>query len=107
MITGFPSPAQGYEHNQMDFKSYIIKHPSATVVRNAFIKKLEFRYALVTALRKLSQSSTTKRQKSTVEFLYMILIRLMLCLNRLTVPLSGESALPVLKSLRCTELKMP
>ena len=32
MITGFPSPAQGYEHNQMDFNSYIIKHPSATVV---------------------------------------------------------------------------
>ena len=32
MITGFPSPAQGYEHKQIDFNSIIIKHPSATVV---------------------------------------------------------------------------
>ena len=32
MITGFPSPAQGYEQHQIDFNSYIIKHPSATVV---------------------------------------------------------------------------
>ena len=32
MITGFPSPAQGYEHSQIDFNSYMIKHPSATVV---------------------------------------------------------------------------
>lgn len=32
MITGFPSPAQGYEQHQTDFNSYIIKHPSATVV---------------------------------------------------------------------------
>ena len=31
MITGFPSPAQGYEHNQIDLNSYVIKHPSATV----------------------------------------------------------------------------
>ena len=99
MITGFPSPAQGYEHNQMDFNSYIIKHPSATVVRNAFIKKLGFRYVWGPALRKHSQSSTTKKQKSTVEVLYIILIRLMLCLNRLTVPLSGESAFAELPRL--------
>ena len=32
MITGFPSPAQGYEGKQIDFNSYMIKHPSATVV---------------------------------------------------------------------------
>ena len=32
MITGFPSPAQGYEQKQIDFNSYIIKHPSATVI---------------------------------------------------------------------------
>ncbi len=31
MITGFPSPAQGYEHNQIDLNSYVIKHPAATV----------------------------------------------------------------------------
>ena len=31
MITGFPSPAQGYEHNGIDLNSYMIKHPSATV----------------------------------------------------------------------------
>lgn len=32
MITGFPSSAQGYEGKQIDFNSYMIKHPSATVV---------------------------------------------------------------------------
>ena len=32
MITGFPSPAQGYEQKQIDFNSYLIKHPYATVV---------------------------------------------------------------------------
>ena len=32
MITGFPSPAQGYEHKGIDFNSILIKHPSATVV---------------------------------------------------------------------------
>lgn len=32
MITGFPSPAQGYEQNGIDFNNILIKHPSATVV---------------------------------------------------------------------------
>ncbi len=32
MITGFPSPAQGYEQSQIDFNSILVKHPSATVV---------------------------------------------------------------------------
>ena len=32
MITGFPSPAQGYEQKGIDFNSILIKHPSATVV---------------------------------------------------------------------------
>ena len=32
MITGFPSPAQGYEHKQIDFNSILVRHPSATVV---------------------------------------------------------------------------
>lgn len=31
MITGFPSPAQGYEDNKIDLNSLFIKHPSATV----------------------------------------------------------------------------
>ena len=31
MITGFPSPAQGYEDKRFDLNSLIIKHPSATV----------------------------------------------------------------------------
>ena len=31
MITGFPSPAQGYEDKNFDLNSLIIKHPSATV----------------------------------------------------------------------------
>lgn len=31
MITGFPSPAQGYEQKGIDFNSILIKHPSATV----------------------------------------------------------------------------
>ena len=31
MITGFPSPAQGYEQKTIDLNSYMIKHPAATV----------------------------------------------------------------------------
>jgi len=31
MITGFPSPAQGYEDNNFDLNALYIKHPSATV----------------------------------------------------------------------------
>ena len=31
MITGFPSPAQGYEDNKFDLNALFIKHPSATV----------------------------------------------------------------------------
>lgn len=31
MITGFPSPAQGYEDKLFDMNSYYIKHPAATV----------------------------------------------------------------------------
>ncbi len=31
MITGFPSPAQGYESKVIDLNSVLIKHPSATV----------------------------------------------------------------------------
>lgn len=31
MITGFPSPAQGYEDKRFDLNSLYIKHPSATV----------------------------------------------------------------------------
>lgn len=30
MITGFPSPAQGYEDNSFDLNSLFIKHPSST-----------------------------------------------------------------------------
>ena len=32
MITGFPSPAQGYEQKGIDFNNILVKHPSATVV---------------------------------------------------------------------------
>lgn len=31
MITGFPSPAQGYESKGIDLNNALIKHPSATV----------------------------------------------------------------------------
>lgn len=31
MITGFPSPAQGYEDKLFDLNVYVVKHPSATV----------------------------------------------------------------------------
>lgn len=31
MITGFPSPAQGYEDKIIDLNSLVIKHPAATV----------------------------------------------------------------------------
>ena len=31
MITGFPSPAQGYEDNRFDLNTLFIKHPAATV----------------------------------------------------------------------------
>ena len=31
MITGFPSPAQGYEDNSFDLNTLYIKHPAATV----------------------------------------------------------------------------
>lgn len=31
MITGFPSPAQGYEASGIDLTSTLIKHPAATV----------------------------------------------------------------------------
>ncbi|MCR4940764.1 MAG: hypothetical protein K5930_11770 [Treponemataceae bacterium] len=31
MITGFPSPAQGYEDDKFDLNSLFIKHPAATV----------------------------------------------------------------------------
>lgn len=31
MITGFPSPAQGYEDKVIDLNSLVIKHPAATV----------------------------------------------------------------------------
>ena len=31
MITGFPSPAQGYEQHSIDLNSALIRHPSATV----------------------------------------------------------------------------
>ena len=31
MITGFPSPAQGYESIGIDLNNVLIKHPSATV----------------------------------------------------------------------------
>ena len=31
MITGFPSPAQGYEQNTIDLNTALIRHPSATV----------------------------------------------------------------------------
>ena len=32
MITGFPSPAQGYEEKGIDLNSLLIPHPSATVL---------------------------------------------------------------------------
>ena len=32
MITGFPSPAQGYEQKGIDFNSILIRHPAATVI---------------------------------------------------------------------------
>ncbi len=31
MITGFPSPAQGYEQNKFDLNSFYVKHPAATI----------------------------------------------------------------------------
>ena len=31
MITGFPSPAQGYEQHTIDLNAALIRHPSATV----------------------------------------------------------------------------
>ena len=31
MITGFPSPAQGYESKQFDLNTLYIKHPSETI----------------------------------------------------------------------------
>lgn len=31
MITGFPSPAQGYEDNLIDLNVLLVKHPAATV----------------------------------------------------------------------------
>ncbi|MCQ2591724.1 MAG: hypothetical protein MJ188_02980 [Treponema sp.] len=31
MITGFPSPSQGYEDSTFDMNKYFIKHPAATV----------------------------------------------------------------------------
>lgn len=31
MVTGFPSPAQGYEDKKFDLNSLFIKHPSATI----------------------------------------------------------------------------
>ena len=31
MITGFPSPAQGYESKGIDLNNVLIRHPSATV----------------------------------------------------------------------------
>lgn len=31
MITGFPSPAQGYEDKTIDLNSLVVKHPAATV----------------------------------------------------------------------------
>lgn len=31
MITGFPSPAQGYEDNLIDLNELLVKHPAATV----------------------------------------------------------------------------
>ena len=31
MITGFPSPAQGYESKGIDLNNVLIKHPSAAV----------------------------------------------------------------------------
>ncbi len=31
MVTGFPSPAQGYEQNTIDLNAALIRHPSATV----------------------------------------------------------------------------
>lgn len=31
MVTGFPSPTQGYEQNTIDLNAALIKHPSATV----------------------------------------------------------------------------
>ena len=31
MITGFPSPAQGYEDKSFDLNSLCVKHPAATV----------------------------------------------------------------------------
>lgn len=32
MITGFPSPAQGYEDNSLDLNRILIRHPAATVL---------------------------------------------------------------------------
>ena len=31
MITGFPSPGQGYEENTIDLNSHLVRHPAATV----------------------------------------------------------------------------
>lgn len=31
MITGFPSPAQGYEDSTIDLNELLVKHPAATV----------------------------------------------------------------------------
>ena len=31
LVTGFPSPAQGYEDNKYDLNKLLVKHPSATV----------------------------------------------------------------------------
>lgn len=31
MITGFPSPAQGYEDSSIDLNELLVKHPAATV----------------------------------------------------------------------------
>jgi len=32
MITGFPSPAQGYEDNSLDMNRILIRHPAASIL---------------------------------------------------------------------------
>lgn len=63
MISGFPSPAQGYESNSIDLNQLLIKHPSATV----FMKIETSRYSnigiyygdllIVDRAKKISQNS--------------------------------------------------
>ncbi|MCQ2575831.1 MAG: hypothetical protein MJ162_03735 [Treponema sp.] len=67
MITGFPSPAQGYEDKIIDLNTLVVKHPAATVFMQVDTKRY-VRYGIYYGDLLVVDRSLTVKEDSFVVF---------------------------------------